>query len=63
VGNQSAECKTRTDPELTVVVSHPEANQRKPGEQFGATEKMTINMKDVRTKSKRQWDGRNPKKL
>lgn len=43
MGNQSAECKIRTDPELIVAVFHLEANQRKTGEQFGATEKMTIN--------------------
>lgn len=63
MGNQSAECKTRTDPELIVAVSHLEANQRKTGEQFGATEKTTINMKDVKIKSKRQWGGRNQKPL
>lgn len=53
----------RTDPELIVAVSHLEANQRKMGEQFGATEKMTINTKDMKIKSKRQWGGRNQKLL
>lgn len=63
MGNQSAECKMRTDPELIVAVSHLEANQRKTGEQFGATEKMTINMKDTKMKPERQWGGRNQKLL
>lgn len=63
MGNQSAECKTRTDPELIVAVSHLEANQRKTGEQFVATEKMTINMKDMKMKSERQWGGKNQNPL
>lgn len=48
MGNQSAECKRRTDPELIVASSRLEANERQTGEQFGAAEKTTLNKKDVK---------------
>lgn len=59
MGNQSAESSEGPDPEQIVAVSHLEGNERKTGEQFGATEKITVNRKDVKTRPEREQGGRN----
>lgn len=53
MGNESAESSVRPDPEQIVAVSHLEGNGRKTGERFGATEKITVNRKDVKTRPER----------